>query len=100
MYDFQRIEKFAPVAQQIIDVCYNSFSESEGESEVTLIRTLVEHLLENTPGGDVFIFTALHHDTVIGCAIFSRLTYSHDARNVFILSPMAVHPDHHNKGIG
>ena len=99
MYDFQRIEKFAPVAQQIIDVFYNSFSESEGESEGTLIRTLVEHLLENTPEGDVFIFTALHHDTVIGCAIFSRLSYSDDARNVFILSPMAVHPDHQNKGI-
>jgi predicted N-acetyltransferase YhbS len=100
MYDFQRIEDFMPVRQQIINVFHNSFSESEGESEGALIRTLVEHLLENTPEPDIFVFAALHDDTVTGCGIFSRLTYSDDARNVFILSPMAVHPDHQNKGIG
>lgn len=100
MYDFQRIENFTLLAPQIINVFHNSFSASEGEAEVALIRTLVEHLLENTPEPDIFIFAALHHDTVIGCAIFSRLTYSDDARNVFILSPMAVHPGHQNNGIG
>ena len=100
MYDFQRIENFKPAAQQIINVFHNSFSESKGESEGTLIRTLVEHLLENTPEPDIFIFAALRHDTVISCAIFSRLTYSDDARNVFILSPMAIHPNHQNNGIG
>ena len=100
MYDFQRIENFASVAHQIIDVFYTSFSTFEGKSEGALIRSLVEHLLENTPEPDIFIFAALHHDTVIGCAIFSRLNYSDDARNVFILSPMAIHPDHQNKGIG
>ena len=100
MYNFQRLENFAPVREQIIDIFYSSFSASEGETEGALIRTLVEHLLEYTPETDIVIFAALHDNTVIGCAIFSRLTYSHDARNVFILSPMAVHPDHHNKGIG
>ena len=100
MYNFQRIENFAPVREQIIYVFYTSFSASEGGTEGALIRTLVEHLLEYTPETDIVIFAALHDNTVIGCAIFSRLTYSHDARNVSILSPMAVHPDHHNKGIG
>ena len=100
MYDFRRIENFTLLAPQIIKVFHNSFSASEGEAEGMLIRTLVEHLLENTPEPDIFIFAALHHDTVIGCAIFSRLTYSDDVRNVFILSPMAVHPDHQNKSIG
>ena len=100
MYDFQRIENFTPVRQQIISVFHNSFSASECGSEVALIHRLIEHLLENTPEPDIFIFAALHHDTVVGCAIFSRLTYSDDARNVFILSPMAVHPDHQKKGIG
>ena len=100
MYDFHRIENFAPIAQQIIDVFYTSFSASEGESEGEVIRTLVEHLLENTPEPDIFIFAALRNDTVIGCAIFSRLTYSDDIRDVFILSPMAVHPDCQNNGIG
>ena len=100
MYNFQRLENFAPVREQIIDNFYTSFSASEGETKGALIRTLVENLLEYTPETDIFIFAALHHDTVIGCAIFSRLIYSDDARSVFILSPMAVHPDHHNKGIG
>jgi putative acetyltransferase len=100
MYDFQRIENFTPVRQQIINACHNSFSASEGETEGALIRTLVELLLENTPEHDIFIFAALHHDTIVGCGIFSRLTYSDDARNVFILSPMAVHSDHQNNGVG
>ena len=100
MYNFQRIENFAPVREQIIDVFYTSFSASEGETEGALIRALVEHLLEYTPKTDIVIFAAMRDNTVIGCAIFSRLTYSHDARNVFILSPMAVHPYHQNNGIG
>ena len=100
MFDFQRIEKFAPIWPQIVDLFYTSFSASEGESEGALIRTLVQNFLENTPEPDIFIFAALRHDTVVGCAIFSRLTYSDDARNVFILSPMAVHPNHQNNGIG
>ena len=100
MYDFQRIENFAPLAPQILDVFYTAFSTSEGESEGALIRSLVAHLLENTPEPDMVIFAALHRDTVIGCAIFSRLTYSDDGRNVFILSPMAIQPDHQNNGIG
>lgn len=100
MYDFQRIENFTPVRQQIINACHKSFSASEGETEGALIRTLVELLLENTPEPDIFIFAALHHDTIVGCGIFSRLNYSDDARNVFILSPMAVHSDHQNNGVG
>ena len=100
MFDFQRIEKFAPIWPQIVDLFYTSFSASEGESEGALIRTLVQNFLENTPEPDIFIFAALRHDTGVGCAIFSRLTYSDDARNVFILSPMAVHPNHQNNGIG
>jgi len=49
MYNFQRIENFAPVREQIIDVFYTSFSASEGETEGALIRTHVEQLLEYTP---------------------------------------------------
>ena len=100
MYDFQRIENFTPVRQQIINAFHNSFSASEGETEGALIRTLAELFLENTPEPDIFIFAALHHDTIVGCGIFSRLTYSDDARNVLILSPMAVHSDHQNNGVG
>lgn len=90
MYDFQRIKNFAPLTQQIVEAYYTSFSASEGETEGAQIRALVQNLLGNTAKGDIFLYAALHDDTVIGCAIFSRLTYSGDARNVFILSPMAL----------
>ena len=100
MYDFQRIKNFGPLAQQIVEAYYTSFSASEGETEGAQIRALVQNLLGNTANDDIFLYAALHDDTVIGCAIFSRLTYSGDARNVFILSPMAIHPDHQNNGIG
>jgi predicted N-acetyltransferase YhbS len=42
----------------------------------------------------------MHHNNVIGRAVFSRLTYTNDARDVFILSPMAIHPKLQNNGIG
>ena len=100
MYEFKLIRNFTLIAQQITDVFYNSFSASEGRAEGELIRTLVANLLEDTPKPDMFIFAALHDNTVIGCAVFSRLTYTNDARDVFILSPMAIHPNHQNKGIG
>jgi len=100
MYEFKLIRNFTLIAQQITDVFYNSFSASEGRAEGELIRTLVANLLEDTPKPDMFIFAALHDNTVIGCAVFSRLTYTNDARDVFILSPMAIHPSHQNKGIG
>ena len=100
MYEFKLIRNFTLIAQQITDVFYNSFSASEGRAEGELIRTLVANLLEDTPKPDMFIFAALHDNTVIGCAVFSRLTYTNDARDVLILSPMAIHPSHQNKGIG
>lgn len=100
MYEFKLIRNFTLIAQQITDVFYNSFSASEGRAEGELIRTLVANLLEGTPKPDMFIFAALHDNTVIGCAVFSRLTYTNDARDVLILSPMAIHPNHQNKGIG
>jgi len=100
MYEFKLIRNFTLIAQQITDVFYNSFSASEGRAEGELIRTLVANLLEDTPKPDMFIFAALHDNTVIGCAVFSRLTYTNDARDVLILSPMAIHPNHQNKGIG
>ena len=100
MYEFKLIRNFTLIAQQITDVFYHSFSASEGRAEGELIRTLVANLLEGTPKPDMFIFAALRDNTVIGCAVFSRLTYTNDARDVLILSPMAIHPNHQNKGIG
>lgn len=100
MYTYKRIEDSALVAQPVIDVFHKSFSASEGEEEGKLIRSLVKNLLSKTAESDIFIFAALNYSDIIGCAIFSRLTYSDDPRTVFILSPMAIHPDHQNNGVG
>ena len=100
MYSYKHIQNFSPKMPQIIDVFYDSFAESEGIDEGDLIQSIVENLLGNTANSDLFVFGAIYHNSIIGCAIFSRLTYLHDPRNVFILSPMAVHPNHQNNGIG
>jgi putative acetyltransferase len=100
MYSYKHIQNFAPEMPQIIDVFYDSFAASEGIDEGDLIQSIVENLLGNTANSDLFVFGAIHNTGIIGCAIFSRLTYLHDPRNVFILSPMAVHPNHQNNGIG
>ena len=100
MYSYKHIQKFAPEMPQIINVFYDSFAASEGIDEGDLIQSIVKNLLGNTANSDLFVFGAIHNSSIIGCAIFLRLTYLHDPRNVFILSPMAVHPNHQNNGIG
>ena len=100
MYSYIHIQNFAPEMPQIIDVFYDSFAASEGIDEGDLIQSIVKNLLGNTANSDLFVFGAIHNTSIIGCAIFSRLTYLHDPRNVFILSPMAIHPNHQNNGIG
>jgi hypothetical protein len=53
MYEFKPIENFTPLAQQISDVFYTSFSLSEGGAEGQLIRTLAKNLLETTIAQDI-----------------------------------------------
>ena len=100
MYSYKHIQNFAPEMPQIIDVFYDSFAASEGIDEGDLIQSIVKNLLGNTANSDLFVFGAIYNNSIIGCAIFSRLTYLNDPRNIFILSPMAVHPNHQNNGIG
>lgn len=88
------------ISDRIVDLFTATFSASEGAEEGALIGELVRNLLGGTPQEDIYVFAAIEHGEVIGCAIFSRLNYSDDPRSVFILSPMAVATDRHGKGIG
>ena len=93
-------KNFEGQEQDIIDLFSNTFSASEGLDEGERIRIFVRNLLDSTSQQDLYVFTATENRTLIGGAIFSRLTYSSDPRTVFILSPMAVATDRQGQGIG
>lgn len=86
--------------QDLVDLFETTFAASEGAEEGMLIGGLVRALLSGTPKDDIHVFTARDNGTLIGGAIFSRLTYEDDPRTVFILSPMAVLPEHQGQGVG
>jgi len=75
------------------------FSDSENESEGILIGNLAYELITETDKKDLYGFVATEHEKIIGCIFFSRLTFESDIC-AFILSPVAVHTDHHGKGVG
>ncbi len=86
--------------EQIKSLFAQTFAASEGADEGRLIAVLVERLLKTTPREDLFVFTQAEGEVLIAAAIFSRLTYSEDARSVFILSPMAVATERQKQGVG
>ncbi|WP_210092440.1 N-acetyltransferase [Ruegeria sp. HKCCSP346] len=85
---------------EIIRLFADVFSASEGPEEGAAIGAFVRELLNTTPPEDILVCTALQDHELLGCAIFSRMTFSQDTRNVFILSPMAVQTGKQKTGIG
>lgn len=77
-----------------------TFAASEGEAEGALIGDLVRRQLADTPAPDLYVFTAEAEGTIVGGAIFSRLTYDRDERSVFVLGPAAVATERQGGGIG
>ncbi|WP_297340602.1 N-acetyltransferase [Pseudophaeobacter sp.] len=86
--------------QRIVGLFEAVFTASEGAEEGGIIGRLVYNLLSDTPREDIQIFTSIENAELTGAAIFSRLTYADDPRQVFILSPMAVATDQQGKGGG
>jgi predicted N-acetyltransferase YhbS len=86
--------------QEITDLFTATFTASEGVEEGALISGLVRDQMEGTAPDDIRVFTAWETGTLIGCAVFTRLTYAGDPRRVFLLSPMAVATDRQGEGIG
>lgn len=86
-------------SEEIKSLFTKVFSDSEGESEGVLIGNLAYELITETDEKDLYGFVATEDEKIIGCIFFSRLTFG-SCVCAFILSPVAVHTDHHGKGIG
>jgi len=86
--------------EEIIALFTATFTASEGAAEGALIGGLVRNILTSAAHEDLHVFTTRDNGAIIAAAIFTRMRYSGDPRTVFILSPMAVAPEHQRKGIG
>jgi len=83
----------------IQDLFVSAFTESEGETEGTLIGGLTADLIHTTDKQDLYGFVAVDRGQIVGGVFFSRLTFAEEI-DVFLLAPAAVHPDYQGKGIG
>ena len=86
--------------QAIIALFATTFAASEGTEEGALIGDLVRNQLAGTAQPDLYVFTAEENATLVGGAIFTRLTYDEDDRTVFVLGPVAVASSRQGRGIG
>lgn len=87
-------------ADEIAALFTTTFTNSEGDGEGELIGTLANDLMAKTEKDDLFVFSALEGQTVVGTIIFTRLIYPDDERTVFVLAPVAVATSHQGKGVG
>ena len=75
------------------------FSDSEGEKEGETIGQLAYELMTITDPAGLHVFVAMLNNTVLGSIMFTPLTLE-TTEKAFLLSPVAVHTDHQNKGVG
>lgn len=95
-----KITHFSDIHPAQIEAVYTTtFSASEGADEGAVIGELVRGLLAGTDSADLQGFVLLADDQPIGCVLFSRLWFE-SGEEVFLLSPMAIHPDFQNQGLG
>ena len=82
------------------DVFLKSFTASEGAEEGGFVSALAADLIKTTPENDFAAFTAHEGDLCVGAVIFTRLYFPQTSAIVFLLSPMAVLPNHQGQGVG
>ena len=87
-------------SQEVVQLFYDAFKESENESEAEIVSGLVKNYLQDFPRDDLKGYAAIEEGKVIGCVFFSQLKFAESSIKVFILSPMAVKTEFHGKGIG
>lgn len=92
-------ERSSDKAESIKALFLKVFSDSEGDAEGLLVSTLAYELVTETDKQDIYVFTMLEAKEMIGCIVFSRLTFE-DKRNAFILSPVAICTDYQGQGVG
>ncbi|MGC8202471.1 GNAT family N-acetyltransferase [Aliiroseovarius sp. PTFE2010] len=82
------------------DVFDAAFTASEGPQEGQVIRDLASRLLASTPETDMIAVAATSANAIMGGCLLTRLRFAQDPRVVWLLSPVAVHPDHQGTGVG
>ncbi len=93
-------DEYTERADEIAALFTATFTNSEGAAEGELIGNLANDLMAKTENDDLFVFSALEGQTIVGTIIFTRLTYPDDERTVFVLAPVAVATSHQGKGVG
>ncbi|WP_136443982.1 GNAT family N-acetyltransferase [Pacificoceanicola onchidii] len=84
----------------ILALFSDTFTASEGAEAGAVIGQLVQDMLAALPPEDMSVFSAVEDGAVLGCVLFTRMTYPEDGRTVFILSPAAVATGHQGRGLG
>ena len=87
------------MTEEIQRLFSKSFAHSEGESEGAVIGNLAGKLVATTRVDDIHVFVATEDDRIVGCIIFSRMSFE-SSENAFLLSPVAIDPDYQGQGIG
>ncbi|RED11310.1 GNAT family N-acetyltransferase [Pontivivens insulae] len=77
-----------------------SFTASEGADEGQAIRSLAENLLAHTRRADLNPCWLETKEVVVAAICLTRLTFAQETGPIWLLSPVAVHPDHWKTGKG
>ncbi|MDR5901566.1 GNAT family N-acetyltransferase [Halomonas icarae] len=75
-----------------------TFSAGKGPAEGEHVAGLVRKLMADSAIEDVLSFVAMEQGRIVAGIFFSRLTFDPPI-TAFLLSPVAVHPDHQGRGI-
>lgn len=77
----------------------SAFTSSEGEQEGRLIGQLSAKLSEDINDQDIFCFGVFIKEDLVGSIFFTQLYFDTKIK-VYMLAPVAVSPQHQQKGIG
>ncbi len=86
--------------QDAVELFRSTFSAAEGESEGTLISTLVDTLFRTVKAPDLRVYAACTDGKLSGCIMFTPLVFDQDSRSAALLAPVAVRTDVQRHGIG
>ncbi|MDT0500365.1 N-acetyltransferase [Halomonas sp. PAR7] len=95
----QFVEFKAHQSSEIQALFARTFSAAEGPAEGEQVAGLVRKLMADSAPEDVLGFMAMEQGGIVAGIFFSRLTFDSPI-TAFLLSPVAVHPDHQGRGIG
>ncbi|WP_415898153.1 GNAT family N-acetyltransferase [Neptuniibacter sp. QD57_21] len=86
-------------SEDIIDLYQTAFTDSAGEGEGLVLKTLVTNLIDLTPADELLGFVVVDKDCLIGAIFFSRFFIRDDIK-AFLLSPVVVATKYQGQGIG